>query len=87
MKPIQAYECDFCNHREFYNNDMVLHESECLWNPNNKRCQTCKHHAESESKLWQYAKCKKHKKHIARNLFEPFAGLTSIDCELWEVEK
>lgn len=41
---INTYRCDFCN-RE--NQDIKLiddHEESCCFNPNNRRCMTCKHY-------------------------------------------
>lgn len=39
----QAFQCDFCNKTFDKDSECLEHESKCDFNPDNKRCSSCKY--------------------------------------------
>ena len=42
--PYQAWVCDHCSHIEVGGGKAIEHEKNCVFNPVNKHCHTCKHY-------------------------------------------
>lgn len=72
MKTI--YQCDFCPGTSTDAVGMVIHEMDCLFNPVNRGCMTCKNYREDIFGDEVDVSCKKN---IKTDRFE-------ADCDGWE---
>ena len=77
----QGFQCEFCDEFSENSEAILTHEKECSFNPENKRCWTCKHRYQTGGDLFGIIEeCK-----MQHDNFEIFEN--DLSCKFWEKMK